>query len=116
MKLNWLPVVAVIVLVASVATAPAAAADTPAKGVVNINTATAQQLQLLPRIGPSTAERIIDFRTANGPFKKVDELLAVRGIGEKSMANLRPYVVTDGKTTLTEKVRLPRSNGSKAGG
>ncbi len=114
MKLHLLPVVVVLALIAAVAAA-GSTESTPA-GVVNINTATAQQLQLLPRIGPSTADRIIEFRKANGPFKKVEELQAVRGIGEKSLANLRPYVVTDGKTTLTEKVRLPRSNSSTKGG
>jgi competence protein ComEA len=81
-------------------------------GVVNVNTATAEQLQLLPKIGPAMAERIIAFRETNGPFKKVDELVAVRGIGEKSLQALRPYVVTEGKTTLSTKVRLPRSEGS----
>ena len=114
MRLHLLPAVVVLALIAS--TTIAGSTESTAKGVVNINTATAQQLQLLPRIGPSTAERIIEFRTANGPFKKVEELLAVRGIGEKSLANLLPYVVTDGKTTLTNKVRLPRSTTSKTGG
>jgi competence protein ComEA len=103
-------------LVLIVLTTTAGSTEPAAKGVVNINTATAEQLKLLPRIGPSTADRIIEFRKANGPFKKADELLAVRGIGEKSLANLRPYVVTEGKTTLTEKVRLPRSTSSKKGG
>ena len=90
-------------------------AGSTTKGVVNVNTATAQQLQLLPRIGPSLAERIIAFRETNGPFKKVDELVAVRGIGSKSLESLRPYVVTEGKTTLTTKVRLPRSDTSASG-
>lgn len=92
--------------------AAALAADSagPAVGVVNINTATAEQLQLLPRIGPALAERIISFREVNGVFKKVDELVAVKGIGERSLELLRPYLVTDGKTTLTDKIRLPRQS------
>ena len=114
MKLRRLP--GVVVLALAALTATVGGTEPTAKGVVNINTATAQQLQLLPRIGPSTAERIIEFRTANGPFKTVEELLAVRGIGEKSLANLKPYVATDGKTTLTNKVRLPRSNTPTKGG
>lgn len=114
MKLH--PLLLVVVVALAVLAATVGSAEPTAKGVVNINTATTEQLQLLPRIGPSTAERIIQFRTSNGPFKRVDELLAVRGIGEKSLANLKPYVVTDGKTTLTEKVRLPRSDNSKEGG
>lgn len=82
------------------------------KGVVNINTASAEQLQLLPRVGPALAERIIEFRDANGPFQRVDELVAVRGIGEKSLEKLRPYVVTKGDTTLKEKISLSRTSGS----
>ena len=55
---------------------------------VNINTATVQELQLLPRVGPALAQRIVDFRTANGPFKAPEELTRVKGIGEKSFARL----------------------------
>jgi comEA protein len=83
---------------------------------VNINTATAEQLELLPGIGPALAKRIIEFREANGPFEKVDELVAVRGIGEKSLAKLRPYVVTSGATDLTEKVASRRGTSAAAGG
>lgn len=80
-----------------------------ADGVVNINTAGEEQLQLLPRVGPALAQRIIDFREANGPFKNIDELVAVKGIGETSLDRLSPYVTTDGTTTLDAKVKLPRS-------
>ncbi len=81
-------------------------------GVVNINTAGAEQLQLLPRIGPALAERIIEFREAHGPFGSIDELVAVKGIGESSLARLEPYVTTKGESTLTAKVKLPRSSGA----
>lgn len=80
-------------------------------GVVNINTASAEALQLLPRVGPSLAGRIIEFREANGPFRTVDEILAVKGIGESSFEKLEPYIVTSGATTLSEKVKLARSTG-----
>lgn len=106
------PVLVVLVLV--VAAAGADDGRPSQQRVVNVNTATSEQLQLLPGIGPALAERIIEFREANGPFEKVDELVAVRGIGDKSLAKLRPYVVTSGTTNLTEKVRLPRA--SKASG
>jgi competence protein ComEA len=82
--------------------------QTSAKGVVNVNTASSEQLQLLPRIGPALSERIMDFREVNGPFKAVEELVAVKGIGERSLEQLKPYVVTEGETTLKEKIRLPR--------
>ena len=72
---------------------------------VNINTATVHELQLLPRVGASLAQRIVDFRTANGPFKGPEELARVKGMGEKSFARLAPYVSTTGNTTMKEKVR-----------
>ncbi|HLE60800.1 MAG TPA: helix-hairpin-helix domain-containing protein [Thermoanaerobaculaceae bacterium] len=75
---------------------------------VNINTATVQELQLLPRVGPALAERIVEFRTANGPFKAPEELTRVKGIGERSFTRLAPYVSVSGSTTLKEKVKLPR--------
>jgi competence protein ComEA len=79
-----------------------AAADV--KPVVNINTADAKQLSLLPRIGLAVAQRVVDYRKENGPFKSADELMLVRGIGEKLYAQLKPYVATSGETTLSEKV------------
>ena len=75
---------------------------------VNINTASVQELQLLPRVGPSLAQRIVDFRSANGAFKSAAELARVKGIGEKSFARLAPYVSVSGPTTLKEKVKSPR--------
>ena len=75
-----------------------------AEGVVNINTADSDTLTLLPRVGPTVAARIIEYREANGPFRSVDDLLLVKGIGERTFERLRPYVAVDGKTTLSEKV------------
>ncbi len=59
---------------------------------VNINVATADDLDRLPGIGPSTARAIVDHRTRNGPFATVDDLLAVRGIGPAKLAELRQFV------------------------
>ena len=83
---------------------PAAAAE----GVVNVNTADQQTLQLLPRVGPSVAQRIIEFREANGEFKSKSDLLLVRGIGERTFELMEPYVAVEGESTLTEKVRVER--------
>lgn len=83
--------------------------DEPAARVVNINTADASQLALLPRVGPALSQRILDFRKENGDFEAPEELILVRGIGEKTFELLEPYVVVKGKTTLTEKVRGVRS-------
>lgn len=62
------------------------------QGSVNINTATAEQLQSLPRIGPAMAQRIITWREAHGGFRSVDELDAVPGIGPTLLETLRPLV------------------------
>jgi competence protein ComEA len=103
-----LPVI--LMALAIVAVADGVESSQPA-GVVNINTASAEELQLLPRVGPALAGRIIEFREANGPFQTVDEIVAVKGIGESSFEKLEPYIVTSGATTLAEKVRLARSTG-----
>lgn len=95
-------------LVLCAAAVPALAAD----GVVNINDADQETLQLLPRVGPSVSQRIVDYREANGKFADKTDLMQVRGIGEKTFGLIEPYVTTDGKTTLTEKVRVPRAPGS----
>jgi competence protein ComEA len=60
---------------------------------VNINTATAQQLETLPGIGAATAQRIIEYRQKTGGFKKAEELMNIRGIGEKSFLKLKPLVI-----------------------
>lgn len=83
------------------AAAPAAA---PAKKVVNINQASTDELARLPRVGPSLAGKIVAHRSQNGPFKRTEDLMEVKGIGEKMYAVLKPYVTTAGPTTLTEKV------------
>lgn len=78
------------------AAAPAAHAAKPtlAAGVkININTATKAELELLPRIGPSLADRIIAERERGGPFKRLEDLDRVRGIGPKTLQGLRDHVV-----------------------
>ena len=70
----------------------AAAAGTPA-GPVQLSTATLEQLDALPGVGPSTAQKILDYRTEHGAFSSVDELDAVPGIGPKRMEQLRELVV-----------------------
>jgi competence protein ComEA len=60
--------------------------------VVNINTAPAEQLERLPGVGPKTAARIIEYRQKNGGFKKIEELMNVRGIGEKAFLKMKPQL------------------------
>ncbi|HXU45362.1 MAG TPA: helix-hairpin-helix domain-containing protein [Thermoanaerobaculia bacterium] len=92
----------------TLAAAPAAAAP-ETKRVINVNSADASQLAFLPRVGPAVAQRIVEQRKANGPFKKVEDLMLVRGIGEKTFALIRPYVSLSGESSLKEKVHLSRA-------
>jgi competence protein ComEA len=72
---------------------PAPSAAKAASGaVVNINTASVTELTTLPGIGEKTAARIIEYRQKNGAFKKVEELMNVRGIGEKNFLKLKPQL------------------------
>jgi competence protein ComEA len=83
------------------ATTPKAAATATATATapVNLNTATAEQLATIPGVGPKMAERIIDYRQKNGGFKKVEDLMNVSGVGEKSFLKMKPLItVTAPKT------------------
>jgi competence protein ComEA len=106
---------AATVLVGLIAAAPvlAAQAKSPRSasakpdvvGTVNINTASATELERLPGIGPKTAGRIIEYRQKNGAFKKVEELMNVRGVGEKNFLKLR--------TQITAGVAKPEHAGTQ---
>ncbi len=62
------------------------------KTKVNINTASVSELETLPQIGPKVAQRIVDFRTQNGKFKKIEELMKIKGIGEKTFERLKDLI------------------------
>ena len=75
-------------------TEPKKSSDSSEKKVtfpVNINTASKKELDALPGIGEVLAQRIIDYRSANGPFSTVDDLTKVKGIGAKTLEKLKPY-------------------------
>ena len=94
-------------------TATATAPAVPG-GKVNINSASASQIAMLPRIGEKVAIRVLDYRKAHGPFAKPESLMEVKGIGEKLFLTLKPYLAVSGPTTLAAKVRLGSSRRREA--
>ena len=75
---------------------------------VNINTASFEQLQQVPGIGPATAEKILQMRKSYGLFKSVDDLLSIRGIGKKRLDKMRKYL-TVGKPEAASKIPPPKT-------
>lgn len=69
---------------------------TPGLLRVNLNTATVQELEALPGVGPVLAQRIVEYRETHGPFARVDDLIQVSGIGPALLEKLRPYVYVEG--------------------
>ena len=61
-------------------------------GSIDLNRATARELIQLPGVGEVIAKRIVDFREEHGPFKRVEDLMKIKGIGEKSLEKIRPYI------------------------
>lgn len=92
------PALLACLVLASVAAGPALAAAANAQATqVDINKASVEQLVTIPGVGEATARRIVAFREEHGPFRRVEDLMKVRGIGEKSLEKLRPYVKVSGK-------------------
>jgi len=84
------------------ATATLAATKKPPLKPININTATSEELQQVPGIGPVTADKILQMRKSYGAFKSVDDLLAVKGLGKKRLDKMRKYL-TVGKASATKQ-------------
>ena len=85
-----------------VAPAPKTAKQ-PVAGKLNLNTATEDQLRMLPTVGPSKAERIVTWRKKNGGFKRIADLRRVKGFGYKTFKRLEPLLEVKGETTLVPK-------------
>ena len=90
---------AMIMLALILATAPSTLAGSQEKktearisGPINLNTATVEQLQSLPGVGPVTAQRIIDYRHEKKAFTSTQQLLEVKGVGEKLLAKIQPMI------------------------
>src|SRR6266851_3784396 len=69
---------------------------------VNINTATSEELQQVPGIGPATAEKILLMRKSYGAFKSVDDLLAIKGLGKKRLEKMRTYLTVSKSSALNK--------------
>jgi competence protein ComEA len=83
------------------ATKPPVTAPSPVE-IVNLNLATAAQIASLPGIGPKTAELIVQYRQKNGPFKKIEEIMNVRGVGEKSFLRIKDRLTVAVKPESTK--------------
>ena len=89
-----------LVLIALLAVSPALpVAKGTVEGVVNINTASAEQLQMLPGVGEVRARAILAERKERGGFKSVEDLRAIKGVGNSLLERMRPHVTLKGKTT-----------------
>ena len=108
-----LHIVTLALILAAIGTVAMADEAAAPSGVVNINSADAAQLALLPRVGEKAAQRIIEYRTEHGPFKKTSDLMQVKGFGVKTYERLSSYIAVDGKTTLTSKIKSPRKPRAK---
>jgi competence protein ComEA len=102
------------ILVLAFATVPTALAKKkPPAHPININTAGATDLQQVPGIGPSTAQKILDTRKSYGAFKSVDDLLAIKGIGPKKLEKMRKYL-TVGKPPSKKQSNSPQTASAPA--
>ena len=72
-------------------------------GTLNLNTATLEQLRMLPGVGPAKAQRILDFRKGKGNFQRVRDLRRVKGFGYKTLQTLTPYLSVTGDSTLKQE-------------
>jgi competence protein ComEA len=91
-RIRTIGIAAILALMLAAGVSADAATDGSDREPIDLNTADVAALQTVPGIGPALAKRIVEFREKEGPFERVDDLLKIRGIGEKSLAKIRPYV------------------------
>lgn len=86
-------------LAAALLSSSSASAAPELSGQVNLNTASQEQLELLPGVGPAIAKKVVDYR-AQKPFEDPTHLMRIKGIGRKTFAKLKPYLAVKGESTL----------------
>lgn len=90
--LVWLAMVSAPLVVPAGPALPQKAASSAAPAVIDINRASAEDFARLPGVGPKLAEQIVAYRTKQGPFRRVEDLMIIKGIGSKKWQALRPFV------------------------
>ena len=95
------PVVLAFALM-SVSVVSSLAENTSAKKI-DINSASVQELQKLPRIGAAVAQRIVDYRAKHGKFSKIEEIMKVKGIGEKTFLKIKPLITVEQESKTKKK-------------
>jgi competence protein ComEA len=124
MDRRWLYAAVLIACVAGAAPAAAAQEKSPASKAkpaaaataatpLNLNTATVADLQALPGVGAATAKLIVAHREKNGGFKKIEELMNIKGIGEKSFLKLKPMVIVAAEKDKEKADRQEPSEGKR---
>jgi competence protein ComEA len=111
-RIARIPILAILSLLPALAARATDAPDAAGGKKININQASATQFALLPRVGAKQAERIVEYRKAHGQFAQIEELMEVKGVGEKLFSQVKPYVALSGPTTLSAKVS---SKGTRGG-
>jgi comEA protein len=92
-----------VLIILSGGVASASSGDASLAGVVNLNTASIEELKLLPGVGEARAAAIVTMRNELGGFTSVDELMEVRGVGPNMMKRLRPHITLEGETTAATR-------------
>ena len=111
LRMSFRPVF--VILAATLISLTCGATNKPPIKPVNINTATSEQLQQVPGIGPATTEKILLMRKSYGSFKSVDDLLAIKGLGKKRLEKMRKYL-TVSKPAPVKPVTRPGGSKSKS--
>jgi competence protein ComEA len=101
----WFPAARSAAVPPSARAAPAPCGRAAFAGKVNLNLASARELDLLPGVGPTKAQRIVDWRTSHGRFRRLRDLRRVKGFGRKTVLKLTPFLTLEGPTTATGSSR-----------